>query len=108
MTGVGYTLPAIAAVVAVCLIESKLLRTGLFRRPAYWITMLIVLSFQVLVDGLLTAGPTPIVVYNPEHILGLRFPWDIPVEDYLFGFALITAVLLGWERARQRQIGGRR
>ncbi|MEU0541384.1 lycopene cyclase domain-containing protein [Nocardia sp. NPDC005978] len=108
LTGVGYTLPAIIAVVVVCLIESKLLHTGLFRRPAYWITMVIVFSFQILVDGLLTAGPTPIVVYNPDHILGLRFPWDIPVEDYLFGFALVTSCLLGWERARQRGIGEQR
>ncbi|MFB8003942.1 lycopene cyclase domain-containing protein [Nocardia sp. NPDC056000] len=101
--GVGYTLPAVIAVVAVCAAESILLRTGLFRRPAYWLTMTIVLGFQILVDGWLTKGTTPIVVYNPDHILGLRFPWDIPVEDYLFGFALVTAVLLGWERARQRQ-----
>ncbi|WP_067691214.1 lycopene cyclase domain-containing protein [Nocardia jejuensis] len=108
LTGIGYTLPAIVAVVLVCLIESKVLHTGLFHRPAYWITMVIVFGFQILVDGWLTAGPTPIVVYSPKHILGLRFPWDIPVEDYLFGFALVTAVLLGWERTRQRQIGARR
>ncbi|MFI6172459.1 lycopene cyclase domain-containing protein [Nocardia sp. NPDC051052] len=103
MTGLGYTLPAVAAVGAVCLVECRLLRTGLFRRPAYWLSMAIVLGFQILVDGWLTKRTAPIVRYNPDHILGLRFPWDIPVEDFLFGFALVTAVLLGWERARQRQ-----
>ncbi|GGL40007.1 lycopene cyclase domain-containing protein [Nocardia jinanensis] len=108
LTGVGYTLPALAAVVVVCLAERTLLRTGLFRRPAYWLTMLIVLGFQILVDGWLTRLDAPIVVYNPEHILGLRFPWDIPVEDFLFGFALVTAVLLGWERTLQRQVEARR
>ncbi len=108
VTGVGYTLPAVAAVVAVCLSERMLLHTGLLRRPAYWVTMLIVLGFQILVDGWLTRLDAPIVVYNPDHILGLRFPWDIPVEDFLFGFALVTAVLLGWERTRQRQTGARR
>ncbi|MFI9407111.1 lycopene cyclase domain-containing protein [Nocardia sp. NPDC052316] len=102
-TGVGYTLPAVAAVIIVCLIEVMVLRTGLFRRPAYWLTMLIVLGFQILVDGFLTKLDAPIVLYNPDHILGLRFPWDIPVEDFLFGFALVTAVLLGWERTLQRQ-----
>ncbi|WP_194836566.1 lycopene cyclase domain-containing protein [Nocardia sp. XZ_19_369] len=102
-TGVGYTLPAIAAVIIVCLVERMVLRTGLFRRPAYWLTMLIVLGFQILVDGFLTKLDAPIVLYNPDHILGLRFPWDIPVEDFLFGFALVTAVLLGWERTLQRQ-----
>ncbi|WP_107655787.1 lycopene cyclase domain-containing protein [Nocardia suismassiliense] len=102
-TGVGYTLPAVAAVVIVCLVERMVLRTGLFRRPAYWLTMLIVLGFQILVDGFLTKLDAPIVLYNPDHILGLRFPWDIPVEDFLFGFALVTAVLLGWERTLQCQ-----
>ncbi|MFF3226983.1 lycopene cyclase domain-containing protein [Nocardia suismassiliense] len=102
-TGVGYTLPAVAAVIIVCLVERMVLHTGLFRRPAYWLTMLIVLGFQILVDGFLTKLDAPIVLYNPDHILGLRFPWDIPVEDFLFGFALVTAVLLGWERTLQRQ-----
>ncbi|MGW0002244.1 lycopene cyclase domain-containing protein [Nocardia grenadensis] len=104
-TGVGYTLPAVAAVIVVCVAEPALLRTGLFRRPAYWLTMLIVLGFQILVDGWLTKRDASVVVYNPDHILRLRFPWNIPVEDFLFGFALVTAVLLGWEHTRQRQTG---
>ena len=33
---------------------------------------------------------------------GLRFPWDIPVEDFLYGFALVTAALLLWERQGRR------
>ncbi|MEV6562062.1 lycopene cyclase domain-containing protein [Nocardia sp. NPDC051756] len=106
--GVGYTLPAVAAVVLVCATERMVLHTGLFRRPAYWLTMLIVLGFQILVDGWLTMSAAAVVLYNPDHILGLRFPWNIPVEDFLFGFALVTAVLLGWERTRQRQAGDRR
>ncbi|PXX56340.1 lycopene cyclase domain-containing protein [Nocardia tenerifensis] len=100
---IGYTVPAAAAVVAVCLLEVAVLRTGLLRRPAYWLSMVIVLGFQIPVDGWLTRLDAPIVRYDPDHILGLRFPWDIPVEDFLFGFALVTAVLLGWERARQRE-----
>ncbi|MGV0602653.1 lycopene cyclase domain-containing protein, partial [Mycolicibacterium pulveris] len=28
--------------------------------------------------------------------------FDIPVEDFLFGWALVTAVLLLWERQRLR------
>jgi lycopene cyclase domain-containing protein len=100
MIGLGYTLPAVLAVVAVCALELGVLRTGLFRRPAYWLSMLIVLAFQILVDGWLTKLSAPIVLYNEEHF-STRFPWDIPVEDFLFGFALVTAVLLLWERARR-------
>lgn len=103
MTGLGYTVPAVAAVLAVCALELVVLRTGLFRRPAYWLSMLIVLGFQVPVDGWLTKLSSPIVSYDPRQITGLRFPFDIPIEDFLFGFALATAVLLGWERQRARR-----
>ncbi|MDR7167062.1 lycopene cyclase domain-containing protein [Nocardia kruczakiae] len=101
--GIGYTLPAVGALVAVCAAEYVWLRTGLFRRPAYWLTMIIVLVVQIPVDGWLTKLDAPIVRYDTDQILGLRFPWDIPVEDFLFGFALVTSVLLAWERARRQE-----
>jgi lycopene cyclase domain-containing protein len=103
VTGQGYTLPAVVAVIAVCALEFGVLHTRLFRRPAYWISMLIVLGFQIPVDGWLTKLSAPIVIYDERHISGVRFPFDIPVEDFLFGFALVTAVLLLWERQRQRE-----
>ncbi|MHA3024746.1 lycopene cyclase domain-containing protein [Mycobacterium sp. BMJ-28] len=100
MTGLGYTLPALLAVAIVCVLEAKVLRTGLFRRATYWISMVIVFGFQILVDGWLTKLGAPIVIYDDRHTTGIRFPFDIPVEDFLFGFALVTAVLLLWERQR--------
>jgi lycopene cyclase domain-containing protein len=48
----------------------------------------------------------PIVVYNEHHSTGVRFPWDIPVEDFLFGWAMVTAVLLLWAKQRPRRDGG--
>ena len=103
MTGLGYTLPAVVAVAAVCVLELAVLRTGLFRKPAYWISMVIVVGFQVLVDGWLTKLSAPIVIYDEAHTSGLRFPWDIPVEDFLFGWALVTAVLLLWVKQGQKR-----
>ncbi|MGV0044136.1 lycopene cyclase domain-containing protein [Mycobacterium colombiense] len=103
MTGLGYTLPAALAVLLVCALELAVLRTGLFRRLAYWLSMLIVLGFQVPVDGWLTKLSSPIVGYDDRQLSGARFPFDIPVEDFLFGFALVTAVLLLWERQRARR-----
>ncbi|MBB4686733.1 lycopene cyclase domain-containing protein [Amycolatopsis jiangsuensis] len=94
----GYTVPAVAAVLVVVAAELLVLRTGLFRQSAYWITMAITVAFQVPVDGWLTKLSAPIVQYAPEAITGWRFPWDIPVEDFLFGYALVTAVLLLWKR----------
>jgi lycopene cyclase domain-containing protein len=101
--GLGYTLPAVVSVIVVCVLELAVLRTGLFRKPAYWLSMGIVLFFQVLTDGWLTKLSAPIVIYNDDHTSGIRFPWDIPVEDYLFGWALVTGVLLLWERQRVRR-----
>ncbi|MEU4674272.1 lycopene cyclase domain-containing protein [Amycolatopsis sp. NPDC023774] len=99
----GYTVPAVAAVLAVVALELLALRTGLFRKPGYWITIAVVTGFQIPVDGWLTKTSRAIVRYAPEHISGLRFPWDIPIEDFLFGYALVTAVLLLWERAAQKE-----
>ena len=93
-----YTGAALVAVVAVVALEVAWLRTGLFRTRAYWLSMGIILFFMVLVDGWLTKLSAPIVLYNPDEFSGIRFPWDIPVEDYLFGFALLTLVMLLWDR----------
>lgn len=103
MTGLGYTVPALVAALAVGALELTVLRTGLFRRPAYWLSMLIVIGFQILVDGWLTKLSAPIVVYNNRQTSGIRFPLDIPIEDFFFGFALVTAVLLLWERQREHR-----
>ncbi|WIM88154.1 lycopene cyclase domain-containing protein [Candidatus Mycobacterium wuenschmannii] len=103
MTGLGYTVPAITSVVLVCALELMVWRTGLFRRLAYWLSMVIVIGFQILTDGWLTKLSAPIVIYDDRQTSGIRFPLDIPIEDFLFGFALVTAVLLLWERQRERQ-----
>jgi lycopene cyclase domain-containing protein len=103
MTGLGYTLPAALSVLIVIALELIVLRTGLFRRPAYWLSMVIVIGFQILTDGWLTKLSAPIVIYDNRQTSGVRFPYDIPIEDFLFGFTLVTAVLLLWERQRERQ-----
>jgi lycopene cyclase domain-containing protein len=96
-----YTVGAVVAAVAVVGLERWWFKTGLFTTAAYWITLVIVFAFQVLVDGWLTKLSAPIVEYNRHQILGLRFPWDIPVEDFLYAFAFLTLVLLQWERHRR-------
>ncbi len=94
----GYTLSSLAACVLVVVLELAVLRTGLLRRLTYWIALGIVLFFQVIVDGWLTKLTAPIVRYAGHHFSGARIPWDIPVEDYLFGWAMCTLALLLWER----------
>lgn len=93
-----YSVLTVIAVLGVVAVETWWLRTGLFRRVGYWVAMAIVFVFQVLVDGWLTRLDDPVVGYAPQHFSGLRFPWDIPVEDFGFGFALVTLALLLWVR----------
>ncbi|AQA01231.1 lycopene cyclase [Mycobacterium sp. MS1601] len=100
---IGYTLPTAVAVIVVCVLEWKVLRTGIFRKPVYWISMVIVLGFQIPVDGWLTKLSAPIVLYDEQHTTGIRIPWDIPVEDFFFGWAMVTAVLMLWERSRTKE-----
>jgi len=93
-----YTWASIVAVLVVVAVELFWLRTGIFRKVTFWISYAIILFFQVIVDGWLTKLTAPIVIYARQHFSGIRFPWDIPVEDYLFGWAMCTLALLLWER----------
>jgi lycopene cyclase domain-containing protein len=72
-------------------------RTGIFRLKAYWVSMVILVGFQIVVDGWLTKLSAPIVAYSAEEFSGWRFPLDIPVENFLFGFALVTTAIVLWE-----------
>jgi lycopene cyclase domain-containing protein len=94
----GYTLSSLAACAVVVGLEVAVLRTGLLRRRTYWIALAIIVFFQVIVDGWLTKLTNPIVRYAAPHLSGWRVPWDIPVEDFLFGWAMCTLALLLWER----------
>ena len=98
-----YTWASIVAVVAVVAVELLWLKTGLFGKVTFWISYAVILFFQILVDGWLTKLSAPIVTYNPDKFSGIRVPFDIPIEDYLFGFALIVLTMLLWERAGRRQ-----
>ena len=97
-----YTLLAVLSVLGTVAVEVFWLRTGIFRKGQYWIAMAIVYFFHVLVDGWLTKLSAPIVIYDGSQITGVRVPWDIPVEDYTFGFSMITLTLMLWVRQGER------
>ena len=93
-----YPALAIAAAAGVVALERAVLHSGIFRQPAYWVTMAIVYVFMVPVDGWLTKLSAPIVVYRDADTSGLRPVWDIPAEEFLYAFALLTLVILVWDR----------
>ena len=93
-----YTVLAVLSVLLTVAAERLWLRTGVFRSLQYWLAMGIVLAFQVPVDGWLTKLSAPIVLYDEAQTVGVRAPWDIPVEDFLFGFSMVTLAIMVWVR----------
>lgn len=98
----SYTALALVAVVATVALDLLVLRTRLLGRRVFWVSYLIVLAFQLAANGVLTGFG--IVRYSGDAILGSggsafigdgRFVWA-PVEDLLFGFALVTQTLAWW------------
>ena len=103
MTVPEYTIMTVIGMIVVIGLELLVFRSGIFRRAKYWAALGICLFFQCFVDGWLTKLSDPIVLYNPQGLSGVRFPWDIPIEDFGFGFAMITAVLMLWQWRLNRQ-----
>jgi len=99
-----YTVATLAAVLVVVAIEVFWARTGIFRSLQYWLAMVIIFFFQILVDGWLTRLDDPVVRYTPGMFLGIRFPLSIPIEDFGFGFALVTAVIITWKALGRREV----
>lgn len=91
-----YTLLTIAAIAAVIAFEHFWGRTRVFVSLQYWLALGIVLAVQVLVDGWLTKLSAPIVTYGKTTFAGIRFPFDIPIEDFGFGFAMISLTIVVW------------
>ncbi len=93
-----YTALTLVGIVAVVALELLWARTGIFRSGRYWVSIAIMVFFQIWVDGWLTKLSAPIVIYAPEQFAGIRFPWDIPIEDFGFGFVMLTLTIICWIR----------
>ena len=89
----SYTQLALLGVAGAVLVDTVLLRTWLVRRRTYWTAYAIVLFFQLVANGILTGFD--IVRYDPGAILGWRVAFA-PVEDILFGYAMVTLTLSTW------------
>ncbi|MFI5957031.1 lycopene cyclase domain-containing protein [Cryptosporangium sp. NPDC051539] len=100
----SYTQAAVLGVVVALVIDLFVYRTRLVTRRVWWVSYAIVVFFQLLTNGFLT-GRT-IVRYNPDEIIGNGGPRLFgdgriiyaPVEDLLFGFALVLFAVSTWVR----------
>lgn len=90
-----YTQLAIFAVVVAVTLDLYVIKTALLKRKVFWTSYAIIIGFQLLTNWWLTSRN--IVMYSPDAILGIRIA-SAPVEDLLFGFALVLGVLVNWIR----------
>ena len=102
-----YTEAALLAVGATIVIDLFVLRTRLLARKAFWTAYAIVVFFQLITNGVLTGRG--IVFYDGDVITGSTsragetpaFLGDgrivfAPLEDLMFGFALVVQTLAWW------------
>ncbi|MCH9718645.1 MAG: lycopene cyclase domain-containing protein [Actinomycetia bacterium] len=102
----SYTLIAVVAVAAVIVVDLAVLRTRLLLRADFWIAYAIMFFFQLLTNGVLTGRE--VVQYADDSFLGVGNDvaepvfigsgrlFFAPVEDLLFGFAMILLILAVW------------
>jgi len=90
---VTYTQIALIAVFIAAFIDLEVIKTRLLKRKVFWTSYAIILPFQLLTNWWLTSRN--IVMYSEDVILGIRIA-SAPLEDLLFGFALILSVMANW------------
>jgi lycopene cyclase domain-containing protein len=92
-----YTLFALLAAGVTVLVD-RLLRTRLLATRAFWIFLAVMYVFKLAANGYLTWRP--IVIYDERFFLNIRLG-TIPVEDFVYGFALIGLTVIFWEYFRR-------
>jgi lycopene cyclase domain-containing protein len=88
-----YTLLAVVSVVLVLILD-LFLKVRIILNKAFWIFWMIMFVIIFVVNGYLTARP--VVLYGSEYFSGIRL-FTIPIEDFLYGFSLITSNIIIWE-----------
>ena len=102
-----YTQLGVVAVLVMLAADLWLFRTRLVTRKVFWTAYAIIVFFQLLTNGVLTGFR--IVRYDGEAIIGSSTPATgpppfigdgrlvfAPVEDLMFGFALVMLTLVLW------------
>lgn len=88
-----YTILSIISVLGVLFFEGYA-KTGIFRKKLFYLYLGIILVFKLIVNGWLTG--LPIVLYREPFFLGVRV-MTIPLEDFFFGFSMVSLAVILWE-----------
>ena len=97
-----YTQITVYALIITIFFDMFITKNSLLSTLRFWFSYGIIVPFQLITNWWLTSRE--IVVYNPESIIGLRVA-GAPVEDLIFGFAMILAVMSLWETMLRRRGG---
>jgi len=89
-----YTQITVYALIITIFFDMFVTKNSLLSTLRFWCSYAIIVPFQLVTNWWLTSRE--IVTYNPEAIIGLRVA-GAPVEDLIFGFAMILAVMSMWE-----------
>ena len=95
----SYSALAVVAVIGALVVDLAVLRTRMVTRRVFWVAYAIIIVFQLLMNGVLTG--LDVVVYDADAIWGPRIAYA-PVEDLLFGFALVVLTLASWAAVNRR------
>jgi hypothetical protein len=103
----SYTQLGLIAVVVAVVCDLFIFRTRMVTRPIFWTSYAIIFFFQLVTNGMFTGFG--IVKYDGEAIIGNTSPDSgpppfigegrlafAPVEDLLFGFALVLLSISLW------------
>ena len=93
-----YTLLACLSVIITILLD-WISGINVLRRRIFYLFFAIILCFKFFVNGYLTSW---IVLYNPQQFLGFRIG-TIPLEDFLFGFSMVTMSIIFWEYFKKKE-----
>ncbi len=93
-----YTIASVASVCVVVMLD-RILNTRLMGRAGFWEFTAVMFAFLLLFNGYLTWRP--IVLYGEQFCMNIRLG-TIPLEDFLFGFSMISLTVILWEFARAR------
>jgi lycopene cyclase domain-containing protein len=94
-----YTEITSLALILVVLSDIFLFKTSLLTTRAFWASYAIILPFQLLTNSWLTTRE--VVIYDATQIMGWRIA-GAPIEDLLFGFAMVVGFLAYWEFRKKR------
>ena len=102
-----YTQVALLGILLAAAADLWVFRTRLLRRRVFWTSYAIIVFFQLISNGMFTGFN--IVRYDGEAIIGSTSPASgsptffgdgriafAPIEDLLFGFALVLLSLSSW------------